>query len=194
MTIACLSCENLKLSQYLEEQNKSEVLLLSSFVIPVPCNCQNYCSSFVPQPQCSSWVSLDCQLHLHLEMKNNLQGQLRILSSHLKNHISWKVFPLVLMFGWSLMLLIYFFCNWFNFSNCSQWEHCMLSLSHVQLFMTLMDCSPPGFSVHGIFQARIHEWVAISFSRGSSQPPLSYHTISQKCFAKEQRKEMRFHI
>ena len=33
-----------------------------------------------------------------------------------------------------------------------------------------MDCSPPGFSVHGIFQAWILEWVAISFSRGSSQP------------------------
>ena len=33
-----------------------------------------------------------------------------------------------------------------------------------------MDCSPPGSSVHGIFQARILEWVAISFSRGSSRP------------------------
>ena len=32
-----------------------------------------------------------------------------------------------------------------------------------------MDCSPPGSSVHGIFQARILEWVAISFSRGSSR-------------------------
>ena len=32
-----------------------------------------------------------------------------------------------------------------------------------------MDCSLPGSSVHGIFQARILEWVAISFSRGSSQ-------------------------
>ena len=34
-----------------------------------------------------------------------------------------------------------------------------------QLFLTLcdpMDCSPPGFSVHGIFQARILEWVAIN--------------------------------
>ena len=31
-----------------------------------------------------------------------------------------------------------------------------------------MDCSPPGFSVHGIFQARILEWTAISSSRGSS--------------------------
>ena len=33
-----------------------------------------------------------------------------------------------------------------------------------------MDCSLPGSSVWGIFQARVLEWVAISFSRGSSQP------------------------
>ena len=33
-----------------------------------------------------------------------------------------------------------------------------------------MDCSPLGCSIHGILQARILEWVAISFSRGSSQP------------------------
>ena len=31
-----------------------------------------------------------------------------------------------------------------------------------------VDCSPPGSSVHGILQARILEWVALSFSRGSS--------------------------
>ena len=31
-----------------------------------------------------------------------------------------------------------------------------------------MDCSPPGSSIHGIFQARVLEWVAISFSKGSS--------------------------
>ena len=33
-----------------------------------------------------------------------------------------------------------------------------------------MDCSLSGSSVHGILQARILEWVAIPFSRGSSQP------------------------
>ena len=33
-----------------------------------------------------------------------------------------------------------------------------------------MDCSLPDSSVHGILQARILEWVAISFSRGSSRP------------------------
>ena len=43
----------------------------------------------------------------------------------------------------------------------------------LQSCMTLcdpMDCSPAGFSVCGILQARILEWLAISFSRGSSQP------------------------
>ena len=43
----------------------------------------------------------------------------------------------------------------------------------LQLCLTpcdVMDCSPPGSSVCGIVQARILEWVAISFSRASSQP------------------------
>ena len=33
-----------------------------------------------------------------------------------------------------------------------------------------MDCSLPGSSVHGVFQAIVLEWAAISFSRGSSRP------------------------
>ena len=33
-----------------------------------------------------------------------------------------------------------------------------------------MDCSPPGSSIYGLFQARILEWLAISFSREFSQP------------------------
>ena len=36
--------------------------------------------------------------------------------------------------------------------------------------MTPVGCSPPSSSVYGTLQARILEWVAISFSRGSSQP------------------------
>ena len=46
-------------------------------------------------------------------------------------------------------------------------------LCYAQLCRTLcnpMGCSPPGFSVHGTSQARILDRVAISFSRGSSQP------------------------
>ena len=47
---------------------------------------------------------------------------------------------------------------------------CAQSLSHIRLFATTMDYSLPGSSVCGIFQARILEWVAISSSKGSSQP------------------------
>ena len=54
---------------------------------------------------------------------------------------------------------------------------CMLCLKVkvllAQLCLTLcdpMDCSPPDSSDHGIFQARILEWVAISFSRGFFRP------------------------
>ena len=65
-----------------------------------------------------------------------------------------------------------------------KWDLCQLSYQGspnmwwwfsliIKLCPTLcdsMDCSPPGSSVNGILQARILEWVAISFSRGSSQP------------------------
>ena len=46
---------------------------------------------------------------------------------------------------------------------------CMLSQSCPAL-CDPRDCSPPGCSVPGILQARILEWVVISYSRGSSQP------------------------
>ena len=55
-----------------------------------------------------------------------------------------------------------------------RWQEYTESESEVaQSCLTLcdpMDCSLPGFSVHGVFQARVLEWVAIAFSRGSSQP------------------------
>ena len=48
---------------------------------------------------------------------------------------------------------------------------CKCAFMHAQSCLTLcspMDCSPLGYSVHGIFQARMLGWVAISSSRGSS--------------------------
>ena len=47
---------------------------------------------------------------------------------------------------------------------------CVHSHSVTSTLYDPMDWSPPGSSVHGIFQARILEWVAISSSRASSQP------------------------
>ena len=49
----------------------------------------------------------------------------------------------------------------------------IVAAKSLQLCPTLcdpIDGSPPGFSIYGISQARILEWVAIYFSRGSSQP------------------------
>ena len=47
---------------------------------------------------------------------------------------------------------------------------CVLVAQSCLTFCDPMDCSAPGSSVHEIFQVRILEWVAISFSRGSSWP------------------------
>ena len=47
---------------------------------------------------------------------------------------------------------------------------CVLVTQLCAILCNPMDCSPPGSSVHEIFRARILEWVAIPFSRGSSQP------------------------
>ena len=66
--------------------------------------------------------------------------------------------------------------NIYRTSLCA--KHCPEHLTYIevqvaQLCPTLcgpMDCSVPGSSVHGILQARILEWVAVPFSRGSSQP------------------------
>ena len=65
---------------------------------------------------------------------------------------------------------------------------CYVSLCWVaQSCLTLCDpinCSLPGFSVHGILQARILEWVATSFSRGSSQPWDGTRTSCFSCISR----------
>ena len=50
---------------------------------------------------------------------------------------------------------------------------CVLVAQLCQTLCDPMNYSLPGSSVHGILQARILEWVAISFSRGSSQPGIN---------------------
>ena len=47
-----------------------------------------------------------------------------------------------------------------------------------QILCNPMDCSPPGSSVRGILQARILEWVAIPFSRGSSQSRIKPRSLA----------------
>ena len=60
--------------------------------------------------------------------------------------------------------------------------HACLVTQSCPVLCNPMDCSLPGSSVLGILQARILEWVAIPFSRGSSQPQESDPHLLQQVF------------
>ena len=55
---------------------------------------------------------------------------------------------------------------------------CVLSRFSCVWLCDPMDCSPPGFSVRGVLQARMVEWVAISSSRGSSDPGIEPESLA----------------
>ena len=57
-----------------------------------------------------------------------------------------------------------------SFQNRSQYEHEREVAQSCPTLCNPMNYSLPGSSVHGIFQAIVLEWIAISFSKGSSQP------------------------
>ena len=80
-----------------------------------------------------------------------------LLIHHLTSNIG--MLPYFILISMSALLL---------FFNICQYYACGQSLSFVQLFCNPLDCSPPGSFVHGILQARILKWVAISSPRGSS--------------------------
>ena len=83
---------------------------------------------------------------------------LTIKATRAKTHIlgSCNSLPFVLQFN--------HFSKIYYISCC-----CLVTKSCLTLCYP-MDCSLPGSSVHGISQARVLEWVAISFSKGSFQP------------------------
>ena len=69
---------------------------------------------------------------------------------------------------WVVFTVVCLLCeHLYNIYAC---VHAKLLQSYSTLCDPPMDCSPPGSSVHGILQARILEWIAMPFSRGSSQP------------------------
>ena len=98
---------------------------------------------------------------------------IRVFSSELSLGISW---PKYWSFSFSISPsneysgLISFrtdWCDLFAVQGLLKW--CEAAQSCLTL-CDPVDCSLPGSSLHGILQARVLEWVAISFSRGSSQP------------------------
>ena len=95
---------------------------------------------------------------------------------------------------------IYFFLAW-NFKlhlSLIDLQCCVLYSKVIQLYMYMcmcgqscpafgnfMDCSPPGSSVHGIFQARILKQLAIFYSKGSSWPKDTTHISCASCIGRQ---------
>ena len=78
----------------------------------------------------------------------------------------------IYIFKWNINYFLFVSITPSPFDNVFKWHSCVCKCSVTQSCPVLcdpMDCSPPGSSVHGIFQARTLEWVAISYSRGYSQ-------------------------
>ena len=88
------------------------------------------------------------------------------------------------LFHWDLT--IFFICYYLSISFSKTNKIC--PCTHTQLCLTLwlcnpIDCSPPGSSVYGIFQARILEWVAISYSRGLLNPRIETQSLGSPVLA-----------
>ena len=84
------------------------------------------------------------------------------------------VFPNVLKFASSV-------CLWFLV------VYCLVVLSHsvCPALCARKNCSPPGSPDHGIFQARILEWIAISFSKRFFRPRDWTHTFCVSCTGRQ---------
>ena len=96
---------------------------------------------------------------------------------HLKLHLLQTLFHLLYFFLTALQLpdllcfyLLIYLSSIYSHQNVNSGKAIHVCVQSCPTLCDPMDCNPPGFSVHGIFQARILEWVAISYSKGSSQP------------------------
>ena len=69
--------------------------------------------------------------------------------------------------------------------QCLGHTHVLSHFSCVRLFANPMNYSLPGSSASGIVQSRILEWVAISFSKGSSRPRDQTHVSCVSCIGRE---------
>ena len=87
--------------------------------------------------------------------------------------------------------IIYILCDSRVYLGRRGWVHMTPRCVHAMLLQWClipcrsMDCSPPGFTVYGILQARIMEWVAMPSSRGSSQPRDWTHVSYVSCTGRQ---------
>ena len=101
---------------------------------------------------------------------------------------SWALFLGAIYLPKSHLILLHLIFKFFVFffffflgetRRKGRWNHSAVSDS-----LRPVDCRSPGSSVRGISQARILEWVAVSFSRGSSWPrdQTRFSHIAGRCF------------
>ena len=130
--------------------------------------------SWVAESQTFLW-SAPNSLSLSVSLEN-LASQSRIIRAWAYTTSFWPQY-LYIMRGKRKMLL--------NLKSVSLVSTDLLCVCVSCLTLcNLVDCSPLGSSIHGIFQSRILGWAAISFSRGSSQPRDQIHVSCISCFGK----------
>ena len=106
-------------------------------------------------------------LHFYSRLNNNLQ-KCQVLIP-LNVILLWKRdFKVVITLS---------FLRWWDYPRLEVLASMPPSVSQCLTVWDLTDCSPPGSSVHGTFQARILEWVAISLFRGPSWPRDQTHLM-----------------
>ena len=97
----------------------------------------------------------------------------RFFSTQVNKTIQWQVFLrklFKLIFSFCVIIIERMELNFILINYL--YTICVYTCCDAQSSSTLCnltDCRPPGFFIHGILQARILEWVAILFSRGSSR-------------------------
>ena len=150
-------------------------------------------SEILPIIEFSAIISAGKILKLQAPASISLEFYLQIISRHFYSKVlSTQENPQTAFLIYSLQVVLH--CGFFKSAFCQHGRIYYIQLNpHIysvgifcyerevtQSCLTLcdpMDCSPPGSSVHGILQARILEWVAISYFRGSSRPRDQTHVF-----------------
>ena len=118
----------------------------------------------------------------------NIDGAVKIKDQNIRNSIA-KIYGKLPQFsegrtlgvGWGVVL----FLPTLHSSNSTGVCACYITLQSCLTLCNPMDCSPPGFSAHGILQARILGWMAMPSSRASCQHRDWTHVSHVSCTGRQ---------